>query len=346
MKHYGAEGRATHARIRDTDEIAHALLQELRWYRQIARLRHARIAFGSTVLQHHHAIGGDGEFGIFHARMEILDVFEHHGRAGMPHQGRGCRRCLDNRTIGAKIAAQYSEAAGRLQRAIEGADDIAIIARGITAIGPNTCTIRGQCLFDDKIVLAEFADHGSKAACAVKILHQICARGLHVNQRRHVPAQPVPIVKRRSWRTISTQRRPARRARTWRLASTAGIAALPGRPTPNASTMQAMVEAVPMMLQCPCERFRHVSASRTSIKLARPARASSDNVQTSATPKRFPCRKPFSIGPPDTPIVGRSTLAAPISKAGVVLSQPISRTTPSNGLARSDSSTSILTRLR
>ena len=32
---------------------------------------------------------------------------------------------------------------------------------------------------------------------------------------------------------------------------------------------------------------------------------------------------PESIGPPETPMVGRSTLAAPISSAGVVLSQPI-----------------------
>jgi len=35
------------------------------------------------------------------------------------------------------------------------------------------------------------------------------------------------------------------------------------------------------------------------------------------------------MGPPDTPIVGTSTLDAPMSKAGVVLSQPISSTTPS-----------------
>ena len=45
-------------------------------------------------------------------------------------------------------------------------------------------------------------------------------------------------------------------------------------------------------------------------------------------------------------IVGRSTLAAPISWAGVVLSQPHRSTTPSSGLARSDSSTSIDMRLR
>jgi len=45
-------------------------------------------------------------------------------------------------------------------------------------------------------------------------------------------------------------------------------------------------------------------------------------------------------------MAGMSTLAAPISRAGVVLSQPTSSTTPSIGLARSASSTSMAARLR
>jgi hypothetical protein len=57
-------------------------------------------------------------------------------------------------------------------------------------------------------------------------------------------------------------------------------------------------------------------------------------------------QRPFSIGPPDTTIVGRPQDAAPIISAGVVSSQPVSSITPSNGLARIDSSTSMDTRLR
>src|SRR5437868_6786531 len=45
-------------------------------------------------------------------------------------------------------------------------------------------------------------------------------------------------------------------------------------------------------------------------------------------------------------MVGRLHDAAPISSAGVVLSQPTSSTTPSIGLPRMDSSTSMLARLR
>ena len=78
-----------------------------------------------------------------------------------------------------------------------------------------------------------------------------------------------------------------------------------------------------------------------------PQRTSSLNFQTCVPePMSWPRNLPFSIGPPDSTIVGRSTLAAPITQAGVVLSQPTSRTTPSIGLPRIDSSTSMLARLR
>ena len=52
------------------------------------------------------------------------------------------------------------------------------------------------------------------------------------------------------------------------------------------------------------------------------------------------------MGPPLTTRVGRSTLAAPITSEGVVLSQPQSNTTPSIGLARMDSSVSMAARFR
>src|SRR5690606_11885192 len=63
-------------------------------------------------------------------------------------------------------------------------------------------------------------------------------------------------------------------------------------------------------------------------------------------PTRLPRLSPESERPREMPIGGSSTLAAPISSAGVVLSHPISSTTPSMGLARIDSSTSIAARLR
>ena len=125
------------------------------------------------------------------------------------------------------------------------------------------------------------------------------------------------------------------------------MAALVGIAMPRASTRQAMVDAVPMVMQWPFDRLIPASASWKSASGMRPQRTSSLNFHTCVPePIACPRKRPFSIGPPDTPIVGRSHDAAPIKSAGVVLSQPISSTTPSNGLARMDSSTSIAHWLR
>ncbi|SAL07960.1 hypothetical protein AWB81_08454 [Caballeronia arationis] len=151
----------------------------------------------------------------------------------------------------------------------------------------------------------------------------------------------------RSSRTMSTMRRPARCASTCRRASTARIAALCGKLMPSDSTIEAIVEAVPIVMQWPRERFMHDSASVNSSCVIVPARTSSDICQTPVPEPIFlPRKRPLSIGPPDTASAGRLHDAAPISSAGVVLSQPTSRITPSIGLPRIDSSTSIEARLR
>ena len=111
--------------------------------------------------------------------------------------------------------------------------------------------------------------------------------------------------------------------------------------------MDAMVEAVPMVMQWPAERDCALSASWNSCSDMVPARTASENCQTDVPePMSWLWKCPFSIGPPETPMVGRSQLAAPMTSDGVVLSQPIISTTPSIGLARIDSSTSMLARLR
>src|SRR3989442_498166 len=69
--------------------------------------------------------------------------------------------------------------------------------------------------------------------------------------------------------TSSTMRRPAMRARTYRRASTAGIAALPGMPTPTASIIDAIVDAVPIVMQCPSERpHRELERKATGVEHA------------------------------------------------------------------------------
>src|SRR6516225_657541 len=108
--------------------------------------------------------------------------------------------------------------------------------------------------------------------------------------------------------------------------------------------MHAMVEAVPMVMQDPADRDMHVSASLNSTCVMVPAFTSSQKRQRSVPdPISFPRYLPFSMGPPDTTMLGRSQLAAPMTSETVVLSHPHRRTTPSIGFARILSSTSMLT---
>ncbi len=142
-------------------------------------------------------------------------------------------------------------------------------------------------------------------------------------------------------------RRPTSRHSTLRRESTAGIAAFVGSPMPSDSTIDAIVDAVPIVMQWPAERDWQLSTSIMSSSVNSPVLSFSVTCQTIVPdPMSWPRNLPFSIGPPEMPIVGRSTDAAPISSAGVVLSQPIISTTPSNGFARIDSSTSMATWLR
>ena len=110
--------------------------------------------------------------------------------------------------------------------------------------------------------------------------------------------------------------------------------------TPSSTRCPSSCSGRPSATCTPRPRAGRTSSSRRSCSI-------SVNFQTCVPePMSSPRYLPLSIGPPDTPIVGRSQDAAPISSAGVVLSQPISSTTPSNGLARIDSSTSIAAWLR
>ena len=89
------------------------------------------------------------------------------------------------------------------------------------------------------------------------------------------------------------------------------------------------------------------SVATKSSTLIVPARTDSLIFHMSvAEPSARPSWRPASMGPPVIMIAGRSTDAAPMIIAGVVLSHPESRTTPSIGLPRIDSSTSIAIRLR
>ena len=131
------------------------------------------------------------------------------------------------------------------------------------------------------------------------------------------------------------------------MASGAGIEAPPGSTKPSVSAIEVMVLAVPMVMQWPCERAMPCSTSVQSSSLMLPARSSSQYFQASEPlPSGSPCQLPRSIGPAGKKIAGRFMEIAPISRPGVVLSQPPISTTPSIGWLRSSSSHSMARKLR
>ena len=131
---------------------------------------------------------------------------------------------------------------------------------------------------------------------------------------------------------MSTMRLPVSVAiMAWR-ESAAGIEAAPGSVTPSASAALVMVEAVPIVMQWPGERAMPFSIPFQSCSVMFPARSSAQYFQVSLPePSTLPPQSPRSIGPAGMKIAGRSIEIAPISSAGVVLSQPPISTTPSAG---------------
>ncbi len=153
---------------------------------------------------------------------------------------------------------------------------------------------------------------------------------------------------RTSSRTISTMRDPRERGDL-----EVARVARGDRRRPRPREAQRLTQDRPWSTRCPwcctCHvprsaplRTRPTPRRRACPRAARPTRATG--------PCRCRCVGPGKCaegrGPDITNKVGRSVLKAPISPAGTDLSQAASTITPSRGWQRSDSSTSMATRLR
>ena len=131
---------------------------------------------------------------------------------------------------------------------------------------------------------------------------------------------------------MSTIRLPVRYAIWPRSRYAAGITAQPGRDMPSASASEFIESAVPIVLQCPTLGDEAATWSSISSNVISPSAISLRPSQIIVPePANSPLCQPSSIGPPDCTIAGRFIVAAAIRQAGVVLSQPVVSTTPSNG---------------
>ena len=137
---------------------------------------------------------------------------------------------------------------------------------------------------------------------------------------------------RKSSYAISTMRRPVSYAICPRSRYGAGIAAQPVNDRPSASATAFIVDAVPIVLQCPADGALSVARLRNSSSSISPAASLRRLRQiTVPDPTSSPSCQPSSIGPPDSTIAGISTVDAAMIPDGVVLSHPVVSTTASIG---------------
>ncbi len=110
----------------------------------------------------------------------------------------------------------------------------------------------------------------------------------------------------RSSHTMSTMRRPVSAAMRPCRESAAGIDAAPGNVKPSASAADVMVDAVPMVMQCPGERAMPSSISSHCLSVMLPARFSAQYFHTSEPlPNGWSRQLPLSIGPAGMKMVGQ-----------------------------------------
>ena len=111
------------------------------------------------------------------------------------------------------------------------------------------------------------------------------------------------------------------------------MVAVPGSVMPSASVTHAIVEAVPISLQWPAPGIHAASSSSYSSSVILAGAELVGVAPQVGADRRARARgaRPASTVPPVSMIAGTSALAAPISCAGCVLSQPPISTTASNG---------------
>src|SRR5471030_44590 len=101
---------------------------------------------------------------------------------------------------------------------------------------------------------------------------------------------------------------------------------------PSASASAFIVDAVPMVLQCPADGAEAAAICKNFSSSMAPAANWRRPFQIAAPePTSSPSSQPSSIGPPDNTMAGMSTVDAAMICAGVVLSQPVVSTTASIG---------------
>ena len=82
------------------------------------------------------------------------------------------------------------------KRLVDRQNDVGIVRARLGAILAHRLAVDGQRLLMDELALHQFVDDRRNAAGAMELLAQIFARRLHVDEQRHLVADPLPVLDR------------------------------------------------------------------------------------------------------------------------------------------------------
>lgn len=187
-----AVGGSAHPGIGNPHHVGDALAQQLAGDGQLAPFGHAGGTARAGIAQHQHGIRGDIQVGVVEAGHHVAHVVEHHGGPLVHQQGRGGRAALDHCAAGRQVAAHHGQALRRLERGIDGGDDLCgggdaggqVVGDGLAADGQRVGVQQGL----------DGLHHRGDAAGVEHLLHQVLPGGPHVHHQRCARGQFVEPV--------------------------------------------------------------------------------------------------------------------------------------------------------
>ncbi len=197
-------GRARLPPVAHRGQVADACADQRVGRLHVHHLGRAGIAHAAHAADEQDAILGDVQGGVIDAGVVILGAFEHDGARLVHAFGPGMRqeacpeigrdhRCLHQRAV-EQVARQHQEPRVRAQGRVMGADHIRVPAVPACQVFAHAAPGGGQRAIVDAPRFPQFAHHRRHPACTVEPFAKVFARGLHVDQQRHVEADRFPVL--------------------------------------------------------------------------------------------------------------------------------------------------------
>ncbi len=195
---------AAHARVRQTQHVFHAELEQLGRDRQHAPLGHAG-AFGAGVAQDEDVVAGDVEVRVIDGALQRRVVVEDERAAGVLEQVRRAGAGLDDDAVGGEVAAQHGQRALGVDRVRQRPDHVVVEDLGAGDVVADGLAVDGaraglQMAFDA-------LQQRRQSAGVEEVFHQVAvAARPDVGDHRHLAAGGIEVVQRHRVAGAATHR--------------------------------------------------------------------------------------------------------------------------------------------